>query len=394
MTSSSSSAPLSRSVVLLLALSTALTVSSIYLLQPLLHTVSVALPVSEDRIGLLMTVIQIGYGMGILFLIPLGDVYPKKSLILLKFTLLCVATAMTGLAQNYELLLIGCFAIGIFATTAQDIVPFAADLASDSKRGSVIGTVMSGLLIGILLSRTLSGAVSDIWGWRSVFWVASIAIGAVAFVFYCVVPPLPARAHIHYLQLLHSTLANFAKYPVLRRAIITQGLLGFAFSAFWTNLSFFLGKPPFALSNTQIGLFGIAGAAGAMVAPIAGRIADRKGSRTGILVGGTLVAVSFVMMAVWHNSLLFLVLGTLFFDLGIQMALISHQSEVYALDPALRSRLNALFVASLFAAFAAGSLVSVQIYAQYDWRGVLTLASAASFLALLLGVRGDRMRAR
>lgn len=380
---------LSASLIFLLSLATGLAVTTIYILQPLLQTVSESLMVSSAQVGLIVTLTQIGYAVGILFLIPLGDVLPKKKLILFKFGLLIAALIFTGLAPSYILILMGSLLIGIFATTAQDIVPLAADLADEKVRGRVVGQVMGGLLLGILLSRTMSGIISDAWGWRAVFWVESGALVLVMVALAWLVPAQPAKAHIAYKELIRSTLKSFVTYKELRKVVLTQGLIGIAFSAFWTSLSFHLGRPPLALSNSVIGLFGLAGAAGALAAPIAGRLSDTRGPRLGILVGTALVLISFVGMAFFPLSILVLFAGAVVFDLGVQMALISHQSIVYTLNPLARARLNAVFVACMFVAFSVGSLASSNLYARGGWLAVLGLCIICSCLALVVALQSS-----
>lgn len=374
---------LSSQFVFLLGLITGLTVASIYLLQPLLHTVAQALHVANHDVGLIVTLTQCGYGLGIFFLIPLGDVLPKKKLIAWKLLFLILALFYTGVSGSYEGLIFGSILIGAFATTAQDIVPLAADLTPESERGSVVGKVMSGLLLGILLSRTVSGIIADLWGWRAVFGIVGFCTALAGILFYISIPNLPVKMKMRYGELLKSTFQTFFLYRDLRLTILTQGLIGIGFTAFWTNLSFFLGQPPLSWSNSQIGLFGLAGAAGAMAAPIAGRLSDRKGPYLGILSGGLIVFLSFGIMFCFSSSALVLLIGAIGFDLGAQMSLVSHQSIIYALDPAARSRINALFVACLFASFSFGSFVSVRLMEHFGWPGVLALCTFSSGLACL-----------
>lgn len=373
---------MSQSLVVLLSVITGIAVSSIYLIQPLLNTLSLDLNTSKTQVGLVMTLTQVGYGFGILLLVPLGDILPKKSLIIRKLFLLAAALAVTGFSKDLFMLILGSIAIGISATTAQDIVPLAADLSPESKRGQVIGTVMSGLLLGILLSRTVSGIISDAFGWRAVFWVFSGLTLLMLALFWLSIKDVRPVNNIHYGSLIRSTLTNFTLYPTLRKVILTQGLLGFTLSAFWTNLSFVLSAKPFEMSNSQIGLFGLAGAAGAFIAPLAGKFADKRGPSKGILLGASLVALSFAAMTAIPYSLIVLVVTTILFDLGVQMALISHQSVVYALAPESRSRFNALFVACLFVSFSLGSAISVSVLEFWGWQGVSLLCLAVSLLAL------------
>jgi predicted MFS family arabinose efflux permease len=391
LTSSSGSSPrVSQSLILLLSVATGLAVSTIYLLQPLLQTVAHALGIATQDVGLIVTLTQIGYGLGILLLIPLGDVLPKKTLILSKFGLLILGLILTALSGSFFAILAASLVVGIFATTAQDIVPFSADLADEKDRGAIVGKVMSGLLLGILLSRTASGFIADLLGWRSVFWVTGALILIIMVVIALTVKVTTTPSKIPYSELLMSTLRNFVTYPELRRAMMVQGLLGVAFSAFWTNLSFYVSQPPFEMSTSKIGLFGLAGAAGALAAPIAGRLSDKKGPQLGIFLGAALVLLSFIAMGLIPSSTFVLFAGAIVFDLGVQMALVSHQSIIYALNPAARARLNALFVSFMFAAFAVGSYVSVRLFAAGGWLYVIGLCVACSLVSAVFAMLGSR----
>lgn len=383
---------LTRSLVLILALATGLAVATIYLLQPLLNVVASALTVSVAEVGMIVTITQVGYGLGILFLIPLGDTLPKKKLILIKLALLAASLSFLAVAPSFHGILFASLLIGVFATAAQDVVPFAAELAAPRERGVVVGTVMSGLLLGILLSRTASGLLADILGWRGVFWVATILMLAVAVLIAFTTPSPAPKAAIRYGTLLRSTLANFFTVPELRRAILVQSMLGLAFSAFWTNLSFHASAAPLSLSTSTIGLFGLAGAAGALAAPLAGKLSDKKGPRLGIYAGTLLVAGSFALMLAFPLSLTILFAGAVVFDLGIQMTLISHQSIIYAIKPEERARINALFVACLFGAFALGSFVSVRLYTWRGWAAVLEFSLATAVMAAATALVVNRKR--
>ena len=387
-------APISSGIVFLLALTTGFAVSSIYLIQPLGDALARALEASNEKIGALMTLTQVGYGLGILFLVPLGDVLRKKRLIFTKLLVLAGALALTGFAGGYLGLLLGSVVIGLAATTAQDAIPLAADLSPEASRGAVVGKVMSGLLLGILVSRTASGAIAEALGWRWVFWLFAAATLGIALLIQARVPDVPAKSGRSYGSLLRSLGTHFSAHPALRNALITQGLLGMGLSAFWSNLSFYLSAEPFHMSSGRIGLFGLAGAAGALVAPFAGRISDRRGPAFGI-VGGCLLCVgSFALILALPASLWALIVATAVFDLGVQMALISHQSVVYALDPSARASLNAVFVASVFASFSFGSAVSVSLLGRFGWSGVVSFCLITATLALANSLRARPRSAR
>jgi predicted MFS family arabinose efflux permease len=378
------SSPLSSRLVFILALGTAASVATLYFNQPLLPLLGQAFHAEPKQIGFLVTLTQLGYAAGILALIPLGDIVNKKTLILAKLSALVLALIAVGLAGNLILLFVGHLAIGLVATAAQDFIPLAADLASDERRGQIIGSVMSGLLLGILASRTFAGVVADHFGWRSVYLVAAGLIALIAVIVARWVPSRPSPSHSSYGALMRSLLGIVQKHPALRFAVVTQGCMGAVFSAFWTVLAFQLTGPTFHLSTSVVGYFGLIGAAGALAAPLAGRVADRRGPMLNISIAIVITFAAFVWMTVWPGSLLAVILGAGVFDLGIQMSMVSHQSIIYRLDPAARSRMNAVFVSGLFLFFAGGSLAGNLAFSAYGWRGLTTFCLISSSCAFAL----------
>jgi predicted MFS family arabinose efflux permease len=366
-----------------LAFATGISVSTIYLNQSILHDLALDLNQSAAKIGLIATVTQLGYAFGLFFLVPLGDVVSKKKLILAKLGFLILTLLATSQANSLAALLMTSVLIGLFASTAQDLVPLAAELAPPHERGETIGNMMSGLLLGILSSRTLSGLIATHLGWRSVFSIFALGVAITWILVFVLAPRVQPGNPKNYFDLLRSVKQQFVLHPTLRSSLRTQGLLGFAFSAFWTNLSFHLGGPEFGLNSFQIGLFGIAGAAGALGATVAGKISDRRGPRWGIRFGAYLVAGSFAAMLILYRSLLIIALGAVVFDLGIQMVLVSHQSIIYALDPKSRSSINAVFMTGMFLAFALGSAISVQIQSAWGWNGVMGICLASAVFGMV-----------
>ena len=371
----------------LMSLATGVGASCIYLSQPLLQTLGKEFNTTTGNIGLVASFTQIGYALGLFFLIPLGDIVPKKKLIFIKQVLLIISLFAAAISTHWVAMLFASIFIGLMATVAQDFVSFGADLAEEKSRGKVIGMLMSGLFMGILCSRTLSGIIADIGGWRSVFVLFAIISIVLTALISLKVPDVASQNKATYIELLKSLVHHFKTKEKLRSSLFAQGLLGFAFSAFWTNLSFHLGGPTFNLPTSQIGLFGIAGAAGVLVAPFAGKMADKQSPHKGILTGAILVIVSFIAMFFTTNSLVMIALGAVVFDLGLQMALVSHQSIIFSLDPQARSRINAIFMTGLFTFFSLGSLISVRLQQNYGWKAVLASGIITSCGALILARR-------
>ena len=382
-------AGLAPSLTWMLAAGAGLSVASLYYSQPMLGVLGADIGASTQAVGLLPTLTQFGYAMGILLLAPLGDRRDRRTIILIKAAVLCAALFMAALSPSISTLFVASLVIGLAATMAQDIVPAAATLAPETHRGKVVGTVMTGLLSGILLSRVVSGFVAEHWGWRAMFAVAGVSIAVVGLVAWNRLPRFKATTHLSYLALLRSLGALWHRHAELRRATWSQGLLSVGFSAFWSTLAVMLHAAPFNLGAAAAGAFGLAGAAGALIAPVAGRVADRRGPALVTRLGAALVVGSFAVMGLSvvmapGAQLWVLVASTVGFDLGIQAVLIAHQSIVYGIDPGARSRLNAVLFTGMFIGMAIGSALAAVLFAHFGWMAVTALATASALAALVL----------
>jgi predicted MFS family arabinose efflux permease len=388
-----STRPPPSSLVALLAVGAGLSVAGIYYNQPMLGVLAAALHTTPARIGFIPTATQLGYGGGIVLFAPLGDRMDRRRVILVKSALLAVALAAAGCAFSAATLAAASLAVGLLATVAQDLVPAAAAVADPASRGRTVGTVMTGLLLGILLSRVVSGAVTLYASWRGVFLGASVTVAVFAVVAARALPAFPPTTSDSYLALLGSMGRLARDVAPLRRAALTQGLLSVAFSGFWSTLALGLAAPPFHLSSFVAGSFGVAGAAGALAAPVAGGISDRRGPRAVLRFGAALTAVSFGVMALFGRWLPVLVAGTLAFDLGVQSCLIAHQTIVYAEDPGARSRLNAILVSTMFLGMSAGAFVGSRVFAAWGFGGVCVMGAVAAACALGLRLWPEEDRA-
>ena len=378
----------SRSLVALLALGAGFAVAALYYSQPLLGVLGAEMHADWRLLGLVPTFTQLGYAAGILLLAPLGDRFDRKRIILIKACALALALLASALAPGVSYLLAASIAVGITATMAQDIVPAAAALAPEAQRGKIVGTVMTGLLLGILLSRVISGVVAEHFGWRTVYLAACATIVAIGIACWRGLPRFAPTTHLPYGALLGSMAALWRKHEPLRRGAFSQGLLFMAFGAFWSTLALML-HHDFNLGSEAAGAYGLAGAAGALAAPLAGRLADRKGPELVTRCGAGLAAVSFAMMGVapWlspHAQLVLIAISAVGFDFGSQASLIAHQTIVYGVEPPARSRLNALFFTCLFICMAAGTALGSHALATWGWQGVVALTTLASIGALLV----------
>lgn len=385
-------ADLPASLVLLLASGAGFAVASLYYSQPMLGILGADIHASDRMIGLIPTLTQLGYALGILLLVPLGDRYDRRTIILIKSGLLSLALLFSGLAPGILCLLATSLAIGITATMAQDIVPAAATLAPAAQRGKIVGTVMTGLLLGILLSRVISGFGAEQFGWRAVYVIAAFAMMLIGVAAWRGLPRFHPTTQLGYRALMGSMIQIWRRYSALRRAAIAQGLLAVGFSAFWSTLAVMLHAEPFHLGSGAAGAFGLAGAAGALAAPLAGRLADRRGPELVTRLGAGLTAISFAIM--WFAPLLspplqlaLIVISTIGFDFGIQATLVAHQTMIFGLEPAARGRLNALLFVGMFTGMATGAILGSLALAQWGWPAVVTLATAASLAALVVRLR-------
>jgi predicted MFS family arabinose efflux permease len=375
--------PLSRALILLMAIATGLTVASNYYAQPLLHTIAEHFGLSTAAAGTIVITAQLSYGAGLFLLVPLGDLFEQRRLVVGMTLLSATGLLLSAFASNLPMLLLGTAMTGLFSVVAQVLVPMAAGLASVETRGRVVGTLMSGLLLGILLARTAAGFVSSAGDWRAIYLLAAVLLAICAL---CLARALPTRrlhAGLSYPALLGSVFKLFVQEPVLRvRALL--GLLTFClFGLFWTPLAFLLAVPPYGYSDAVIGLFGLAGAAGALSATWAGRQADKGRGETATTLGLLALLLTWLPLAFAQSSLLALLLGVLVLDLAVQLIHVSNQNAIYKLRPEARNRLNAGYMTCYFIGGALGSTLGAQLYQPYGWTGIVCAGTAISLLALL-----------
>ncbi len=372
-----------------MATAAGLAVANIYYNQPMLALIEQDLP--GKLAGAIPTATQLGYAAGLFLLVPLGDLVERRRLIVAQFVLLAGALVLAALAPNAMMLVLASLAVGLCATVAQQIVPFAAHLARPEQRGATVGTVMAGLLTGILLSRTLAGFVASVASWREMFWLAvplAVVGGALMII---VLPTSRAQSTLSYPQLLRSIWHLWRDYPALRLAAITQSALFAAFTVFWTILAFRLAEPRFGLGAGVAGVFGLVGAVGILAAPIAGRFADRKGPADVVVLGAIVTLIAWLVFGAWA-SLTGLVVGVILLDFGIQSALVSNQHIVFSLNPEARARLNTVLMGTMFLGGAIGSATATLAWTAGGWMVVSVLGTLFSLLAAILQVVAWRRR--
>jgi len=371
-----------------MSVATGLAVASNYYAQPLLETIARNFSLSASSAGFIVTAAQLGYAVGLLFLVPLGDMFERRAMIVSMTLLAAGGMLITASSQSLAMMIFGTALTGLFSVVAQILVPLAATLASPEKRGKVVGTIMSGLLLGILLARTVAGLLASLGGWRTVYWVASVLMVIMALALWRGLPRVKQENHLNYPQLLASVFSLFTRDKLLRtRAVL--GCLTFAnFSILWTSMAFLLAAPPFNYSEGMIGLFGLAGAAGALGARPAGGLADKGKSH--ITTTASLVLLLLSWAAIWygHVSVLALIVGILVLDLTVQGVHITNQTVIYRVKPEARNRLTAGYMTSYFIGGAAGSLISASAWQHAGWAGVCAVGAVMAILNLLVWWRG------
>ena len=375
---------ISHRMVLLLAVACGISVANLYYSQPLLHTIAKSFGAGSGTAGLVVTLSQIGYAVGLALLVPLGDLIAPRKLVPLVLAGTAVALVASALAPSIGTLIGVALLVGLGSVAAQILVPLAANLAEDDKRGQVVGTVMSGLLLGILLARTLAGFVAATGSWRSIYWVAAVLVTVLAIVLARALPPVKAPSELSYGQLLRSTVRLLANEPLLRRRCALGSLGMAAFSAFWTTMAFLLASPPYGYSDEVIGLFGLVGAAGALCANVAGRSVDRGHGRIATGVFAVAVAVSFLPIFAGKTSVGWLIVGIVVLDVGVQGLQVTNQSIIYGIAPNARSRITSAYMVVYFTGGAIGSAVAGSVYDSSGWTGICWLGAGIGVAAILL----------
>lgn len=388
---------LGRGTLLLMSVATGLSVAGNYFAQPLLNVIGQDLQLSASTAALVVTVAQLGFGLGLLLLVPLGDLLERRRLAVTLTAATAVFLTVTASAPNAALLLTGTALTGLTSVAAQVVVPYAATLAAPADRGRTVGTVMTGLLLGILLARTAAGLLADVDGWRTVYWVNAALMLIMAVLLRLKLPALRTPVGLRYPALLRSMLALFAQEPVLRRRA-ALGVLTFAgFSVLWTALAFLMSGPSYGWQESAIGLLGLVGAAGSLSASAAGRLADRGLVHHVTGAGAFLLLGSWGLLAAGGSgggwSLAALLAGVIVLDLSVQAVHISNQNLVYGIRPEARNRLNSAYMTSYFAGGAAGSALTSVVWGTAGWSGVCALGASLAAATVLVWA-ADLLRRR
>ena len=384
-TASAPDAMLTAGITTLFSLTCALAVANVYSAQPLLDSMAVSLKVAPGMIGGVITATQLGYAIGLLFLVPLGDWLNRKYVAMTQLLLSAAALVVAGLSPNIATLLGAMLIVGLMAVVVQLMVAWVAILATPQKRGQAVGTLTSGIVSGILLSRFISGAIADIAGWRAVYLTAACMMLLMAGVVWKVMPPPSKQSQPQkstYLSLLKSVFQLYITEPQLRKRGILALLIFAAFSMLWTTMVMPL--TALSLSHTQVGMFGLAGLAGVLAASRAGKWADQGWAQRTTGLALALLALSWLPIAYVETSLLWLLVGVIALDFAVQAVHVSNQSLIIAARPAAASRLVGAYMCFYSLGSAAGAIVATQLYFHWGWQAVCLAGAAVSTCAFLV----------
>ena len=378
---------LSKSLVLLMAVSTGVAVANIYYAQPLLHSMAQYFAISYAASGIIVTVAQLSYALGLILLVPLGDLLNQKKLIVSMTGLSTLGLLLCAMSNHLITLLIGTAISAFFAVVAQVIVPLSAALAQPEQRGKTVGSIMAGLLLGILLARTVSGALSSIGSWHTVYWCAALLMIVITITLHCKLPEHHQPAGLSYPKLLASILGLFKQEPLFLWRSILGSFVFASFTLMWTPLAFLLAEAPYRYNDATIGLFGIAGAVGAVAAMQSGKMVDQGKGNLTTRYGLILLAASWVALYLGTTSVLALLFGIILLDMCVQLVHVTNQNIIYQLRPDARNRLNAGYMLLYFIGGATGSLLAANIYQHFKWPGVCVAGVMLAGMALLVWLR-------
>jgi predicted MFS family arabinose efflux permease len=386
---------LSQITITVMSVACGLTVSNVYLNQPLLAEIGHAFHANARQAGAVTTLTQIGYTLGILLLVPLGDALERRRLILILLGAVTCALTLASLAPNLIWLATAGLLIGLTTIIPQIVIPLAASLVDADRRGQIVGRVSSGLLIGILGGRVVSGLLGATFGWRPVFAIAAVLMVALALAVANLFPRSRTIATMPYGALMRSLPALLREEPALRQACLFQAMAFGSFTAFWTALPFFLSTPPYHYGAAAAGMFGLVGIGGACAAPLVGKLADRRGPLYANGIAMSLVLLSYLIFRVGGTQLVCLIAGVLLLDVGVQANQVANQTRLFSLRPDARNRLNAVYMVCAYSGGSMGSFLGAWAWTRNGWPGVCAVGLTLLLIALTvysLAIQAERKR--
>ena len=385
-TSASSPAPAiaSRGKIIMMAIIAGAVITNIYATQPILPLISSGLGLDLTTVDLVAGAALLGFAFGLAFLLPLGDRFDRRKLVLGQIAVAFLFGLAAAFAPGIWALIAASFGLGVVSCVPQQLVPFAAVMSRPEERGRSVGTVVSGIMVGILLGRTISGVVGAAWGWRAVYGVEAAFMIPVFIAAAMLLPRGVPTTNLSYAKLLASLWPLVRDNRPIRESMIVQALLWACFNAFWVNLAALLSDGPWHLGSAWAGSFGIIGAAGALAASLGGRATDRMGSRTVIGASIGIVTLAFLLLAGAQTSIIFLVIGVIVLDIGVQSGLVSNQTRAFAVDPKAQGRINSLYMTATFLGGALGVTISGWLMSRYGWTGIVVFGIALGLIALAI----------
>ena len=376
-------------LLLILAVISGLAVANLYYNQPLLNEICSDLKVNEFTANLIPMVTQIGYACGLLFIIPLGDLYNRRRIIVVNFTLLSLSMASIALSGNIGLVLASSLITGICSVMPQIFIPIASQFSKPEHKSKNVGVLVSGLLTGILGSRVISGLVGEYWGWRTMYFIASGLMVVSCIVILMILPPSETNFKGRYGELLKSIFVLYGKYPEMRIGPMRAGLMFGSFMCFWASLAFMMAEEPFSVGSDIVGLLGLCGLAGTITASTVGKYVPRYGVVKFNIAGAVMGIAAWLIFMFVGGSYVALILGIILIDIGSQFIQLSNQSTLFRLEPSASNRINTIFMTTFFIGGALGTFLSSFAWEYFGWTGVCIsgISLTAASLAITLFTR-------
>lgn len=377
---------LPASVLWTLAIVAGISVANLYYNQPLLNMIRHELNVSEFKTNLIAMVTQIGYAVGLLFIVPLGDLYQRKNIILTNFSILIVSLLTIALAHNIHLILFASFFTGVCSIIPQIFIPIASQFSRPENKGRNVGIVISGLLTGILASRVISGFIGELFGWREMYYIAAGLMFICAIIVLKVLPDIRPNFAGKYSDLMKSLLSLLKEFPQLRIYSIRAALNFGSFLAMWSCLAFKMGQAPFYANSDVIGLLGLCGVAGALTASFVGKYVKRVGVRRFNFIGCALILSSWLLLFAGENTYFGIVAGIIIIDIGMQCIQLSNQTSIFELSPRASNRINTIFMTTYFIGGSLGTFLAGTFWHLYGWHGVIVIGAILTGISLLITI--------
>lgn len=375
---------LSRGMIALMAAASGIAVANIYYIQPLLNSVANYYGITQSLAGLLATLTQAGYAIGLFLILPLADLMERKKLILTMNVLSVLSLLVMYISYNFIITAIACLAVGITSVIPQLLLPLCAKLSDKAERGKNIGHIMSGLLMGVLLSRVISGAVGQHWNWKAMYLVAVFFMIILLIVLKFTLPVCEASKNnkMSYISSLKSMFALPKKFPVIREAAINGAMILAAFSALWTTLTFQLQSSAFNFSTNIVGMFGLLGVSGALLAPLAGKLSDKKGAKFTVGINIGIIFISYVCFIIFGFKVWGLILGVILLDMGVNSCNVANQTRIQSLSEDERNRITSVYMVTMFLGGAVGSYLGALMYNHYGWYAFCAIGIITQIIAV------------